>query len=167
MAETSVHLPARSGHSAWRRWLIAAVAATVLAGAGVAIALSITGGSTSSAQTPAVVSVWLQTHPDVASWMREHPGEWTWMREHWGETVWMHDRWDAMAWLHAHPGIAGGGGMMPGMPIGTNLPEMRQWMSANPGAFGWTQSHWEDMSPWMSSDWSFMQWMHDHWSPWG
>jgi hypothetical protein len=166
MAETPVHLPARSGRAAWRRWLIAAVAATVLAGAGVAIALSITGGSPSSAQTPAVVSSWLQAHPDVASWMREHPGEWTWMHQHWGETVWMHERWDAMVWLHTHPGVAGTG-MMSGMPMGTNPSEMRQWMPANPGAFAWMQSHWEDMSQWMSSHWSAMQSMHDHWYPAG
>ncbi len=163
MAETSVHPPARSGRPIWRRWPVGAAVAVILAAAVTGIALSLTGGSASTGQTPAVVRTWLQGHPDVAAWMRDQPDEWTWMRDHWGEAAWMHDRWGAMVWLHAHPRAAGGD-MMSGMPMGTNLAEMRHWMSANQGAFAWMQSHWDDMSLWMSSHWSWMQWMHDHWS---
>src|SRR6266540_1393631 len=107
MAETSVHPPARSGRPIWRRWPVGAAVAVILAGAVTGIALSLTGGSASTGQTPAVVRTWLQGHPDVAAWMRDQPDEWTWMRDHWGEAAWMHDRWGAMVWLHAHPRAAG------------------------------------------------------------
>jgi hypothetical protein len=146
MAKISVHHPALSGRPMLRRWLIGAVAAAVLAGAGIAIAFSMTGGSASTGQTPPVVSTWLQAHPDVAAWMRDHPEQWSWMRGRWSEATWMHARWDAMVWLQAHPGAASPGGMMSGMPMGTNLPEMRQWMSAHADSWGWMRSHWSDMA---------------------
>jgi hypothetical protein len=156
MAETSVHLPARSGRTALRRWLIGAVAATVLAGAGTGIALSLTGGSPSTGQTPAVVSTWLQGHPDMAAWMRDHPGEWTWMRQHWSDMQWMRGHWSGMAWVHDHPGVTGGSGMMGSMPAGS-LAEMRQWMAGNAGTWAWMQAHWSSMSFWMRAHWSDMQ----------